>query len=194
MHYSKTISFNTPQLELLMLNKFLIPAALVATVVIAGIFAFMPVEKASTVHGTLATSTGQTTTNSNVDDEMDAQDRSLFFKFNQTAGRDSGVHTIVPKKTGKVITASYLITAVPNVATTANGNLLTAECGLVTVGQGTLGLTNATNNSVNGTVTTTAGDGLALQFDDEFAGGLSTRGGTCQITVFIDTISGETVP
>jgi len=36
------------------MNKLTIPAILVATVMVAGIFAFMPVEQASTVHTTLA--------------------------------------------------------------------------------------------------------------------------------------------
>jgi len=43
------------------LNKFTIPVILVATVLVAGIFAFMPVEKASTVHTTLQSSTAATT-------------------------------------------------------------------------------------------------------------------------------------
>ena len=41
-------------------NKFTIPAILVVTVFVAGIFAFMPVEKASTVHTTLGTTTQST--------------------------------------------------------------------------------------------------------------------------------------
>ena len=36
-----------------LMNKFAIPAILVATVMVAGIFAFMPVEQASTVHTTI---------------------------------------------------------------------------------------------------------------------------------------------
>ena len=47
------------------MNKFTIPAILVVTVLVAGIFAFMPVEKASTVHTTLQSATQadtQTTT------------------------------------------------------------------------------------------------------------------------------------
>ncbi len=42
------------------MNKFTIPAILVVTVLVAGIFAFMPVEKASTVHTTLGSSTQST--------------------------------------------------------------------------------------------------------------------------------------
>jgi len=38
------------------MNKFLIPSILTATVLIAGIFAFMPIDKASTVHTTIIAS------------------------------------------------------------------------------------------------------------------------------------------
>ena len=37
------------------MNKIVIPAILIVTVFIAGIFAFMPIDKATTVHTTLAT-------------------------------------------------------------------------------------------------------------------------------------------
>ena len=37
------------------MNKLLIPTILVATVMIAGVFAFMPIEKASTVHAGIGT-------------------------------------------------------------------------------------------------------------------------------------------
>jgi len=51
------------------MNKFAIPTILVATVMVAGMFAFMPVEQASTVHGTISggTSTGETTANTNIE-------------------------------------------------------------------------------------------------------------------------------
>ena len=39
------------------MNKLTIPAILVATVMVAGIFAFMPVQQASTVHDTIIAST-----------------------------------------------------------------------------------------------------------------------------------------
>jgi len=42
------------------MNKFTIPAILVVTVLVAGIFAFMPVEKASTVHTTLQSASSAT--------------------------------------------------------------------------------------------------------------------------------------
>jgi len=42
------------------MNKFTIPVILVVTIFVAGIFAFMPVEKASTVHNTLQTASSAT--------------------------------------------------------------------------------------------------------------------------------------
>jgi len=44
------------------MNKLTIPAILVATVMVAGIFAFMPVEQASTVHDTIITTLGGSAT------------------------------------------------------------------------------------------------------------------------------------
>jgi len=43
-----------------LMNKFAIPAILVATVMVAGIFAFSPIEEASTVHTTLQAQIGET--------------------------------------------------------------------------------------------------------------------------------------
>jgi len=45
------------------MNKLLIPAILAATVVIAGIFAFAPIDKASTVHTTITAQLVTTATN-----------------------------------------------------------------------------------------------------------------------------------
>jgi len=50
------------------MNKLTIPAILAATVLVAGIFAFMPVEQASTVHTTLATSADNTALSTDVGD------------------------------------------------------------------------------------------------------------------------------
>jgi len=48
------ITFNYDITKLFLLNKLVIPAILVATVMVAGIFAFSPVQSASTVHGTIS--------------------------------------------------------------------------------------------------------------------------------------------
>src|SRR3989338_8606613 len=46
------------------MNKLAIPAILTATIMVAGMFAFMPVEQASTVHTTLQDTTGTWQTDS----------------------------------------------------------------------------------------------------------------------------------
>ena len=49
------------------MNKLMLPAILAATVMVAGIFAFMPVQQASTVHTTLSTAADLATIDANVD-------------------------------------------------------------------------------------------------------------------------------
>ena len=49
------------------MNKLTIPTILVATVLVAGIFAFMPVQQASTVHTTLGSAADLATVDANVD-------------------------------------------------------------------------------------------------------------------------------
>jgi len=49
------------------MNKLTIPAILAATVLVAGMFAFMPVQQASTVHLTLGTAADLATVDANVD-------------------------------------------------------------------------------------------------------------------------------
>jgi len=49
------ITFNYDIIRLFLLNKLVIPAILVATVMVAGMFAFVPVQQASTVHDNVIT-------------------------------------------------------------------------------------------------------------------------------------------
>ena len=62
-----------------MLNKFTIPAILVVTILVAGIFAFIPVEKVSTVHTTLQTTASSTAQTTTLQANIDKQDRLLFY-------------------------------------------------------------------------------------------------------------------
>lgn len=173
-----------------MLNKFLIPAVLVATVVIAGIFAFMPVEKASTVHGSITT--GQTTTDTNVDAEMDAQDRTFTLSMNMSRDGSIGIYPMIPAKAGKTISGSYIIAVIPNNHTSGNaqsfGATTTFSCGLVD-GQGNiLSVPNGSRNVPgNGTLAPTAGRSVSVQYDRTN----SNTGGVCNVYLFIDSISGE---
>ena len=137
-----------------MLNKIIIPAALVATIVIAGIFAFMPVEKASTVHGSLTNT-------------VTGLDRAYYFKFNQSyasAAISTGL-TLLPAQAGVTYSGNYVITATANnrTATGLNGDFSAFKCGLV---DGTSALTtNATGGSPqSGTLANlAAGDAIKMQ-------------------------------
>ena len=71
------------------MNKIVIPAILVVTVLVAGIFAFMPIDKATTVHTTLQSAsdaTTQTTTiTDDIADEVRDQDRYVYWNIDATA-------------------------------------------------------------------------------------------------------------
>jgi hypothetical protein len=173
-------------LELLMLNKFLIPAVLVATVVIAGIFAFMPVEKASTVHGTI---------DANVDSELDALDRTIFLSMNMSRDGTKGIFTVIPAKAGKTISGSYILSVTPNNHTSSYSSGAghgfgspTFSCGLVD-GQGNiLSATNASKGvSANGTLAPTTGRAVSVQYDRTN----SNVGGVCNVYLFLDRNAGE---
>lgn len=168
-----------------MLNKILIPAALIATVIVAGIFAFMPVEKASTVHGTLATSSSITTLTTTTT----GQDRAFSFTLNMSRTADSGVHTLIPASSTRALSGSFILSAQANNAT--GGTHAAKEkfsCGVIKIG--TLGVltVNATDDwtaggskSSNGTFT--SAKGLAVQYDRSN----SNTGGLCRGTIFIDS-------
>ena len=69
------------------MNKIVIPAILAVTILLAGIFAFMPVEDASTVHTTIASN-------------IDKQDRVISYHFmtGTTALADSDNAAMLPFK------------------------------------------------------------------------------------------------
>jgi len=84
------------------MNKLTIPAILVATVMVAGIFAFMPIEKASTVHTTIQNTIGTTTGNNIAVSAL-------------TAGTDQ---TLVTASTGSTIALGHVNVNVANGAGT----------------------------------------------------------------------------
>ena len=63
------------------MNKFTIPAILAVIIFVAGIFAFVPIDEASTVHTTLQSSASATTQTSTLQGNIDKQDRILSFHF-----------------------------------------------------------------------------------------------------------------
>jgi len=164
-----------------MLNKFIIPAALFATVVIAGIFAFMPVEKASTVHGALTTS-------------ISGQNRYLFFDKNYTMFEIKSMPslTMMVIDATETVTVYTVVTATRNSAQTTGGLL---ECGAYS-GSVNLTTTNATHGSATtaaaGTTvrnaTNTISNGADIMFGPD--GNSSTIGGVCTLMIEIDTNNG----
>lgn len=185
-----------PQLKDLILNKFLIPAALIATVIIAGIFAFMPVEKASTVHGTLATASSLTSTTA---DEADNQNRAIDFYYNMShrTGLPGGNNvTIVLGESGKTFTGYATLTAIANVNQTAGTSSVITNrlnCGLQTTGEdGTVnklginatgGMTNFTRFSAANGLTANEGIAVVLANKSGIAGAGIT--GVCAGTIVL---------
>jgi len=191
-----------------MLNKILIPAALLVTVIIAGIFAFMPVEKASTVHGNLATSASVTTLTSNVESEADGQNRAITFYVNLTHGttRPGGNNvSIVLSEPGKTFTGYAILSAIPNSNGTYSGhasggntgnnygnNAPRMNCGLQTTGEdgtanklginATAGTSNFTRfSAANGL---TANEGIAVVLVNN-TNANSRSGGVCAGTIVL---------
>jgi len=82
------------------MNKIVIPVILTVTILIAGIFAFMPIDKASTVHSTLQSSSAATTQTTTLQGNIDKQDRltSYHFMTGTTALADSDNANILPFK------------------------------------------------------------------------------------------------
>jgi len=172
-----------------MLNKFLIPAALVATVVIAGIFAFIPVEKASTVHGTLATATSLTNANTNTNKSATGADKFLFFEKNYTIFDSDSVSgkTIVRLDSGTT-NGIIVIGATANAQT--DPTAASIECGATTGEDGTIIAGNATSGSatsiVNGTFSITSGTDILFGPD----GASTTIGGVCTLFIQFDVTDG----
>ena len=63
------------------MNKLLIPSILAVTIIVAGIFAFMPIDEATTVHTTLQSSTAATTQTTTLQGNIDKQDRIISYTF-----------------------------------------------------------------------------------------------------------------
>jgi len=194
--------FNTTQIEHLTLNKFIIPAALVAIITVTGVFAFMSVEKASTVHGTL-----ETNINTNTDAELDALDRGITFEINSTgvALTKGFTYVLIPAKAGKTLAGHALLTSIGNQQVAASQAVGAHECGLVTTAVGsplsTGSLTGSTSgthpfgnatrgNSTFGVLSSSilgAAEGIGVQVE----GTGQTIGGVCRVTIFLDSNSGE---
>lgn len=148
------------------MNKLVIPTILVSITLIAGIFAFMPVEKASTVHTTIAT---------NIDD----QNRAMTFAVNMTSG---DLLVLIPGETDVTFSGSYVLSSLPN----DNGNGV-LECGLTDGGSGKVSATNSTETAAAsaGLSALDSGDGISLQVKVQ-----TGASGVCQVTIVLDSAGG----
>lgn len=135
------------------------PILLAGIVMIAGIFAFVPVEQASTVHTTIA---------SNVDD----QDRAFTFVINGTEATNI---ELLPAKTDKTYSGSYTLSSEPG----AEGTL---ECGLDDGGTQLVSAANSTGGTPkSGTLDNLgSGEGIFLNY-------ITGSKGVCNVTIFLDS-------
>jgi len=162
----------------------------------AGFFAFSPVEKASTVHGSLATSTALDTQTTLISTQADNQNRAIPFSYNLTHQSCSigGVNgcsnnaTLVPASPGKALTGFISMQAIEN-ENGGVGNLVT-NCGLRTPEGSTLAF-NASSPTPPATIghtsagavnassfTTPVGEGIMVAVSN--GSGTTGIGGVCQ--------------
>jgi len=155
------------------MNKLVMPALLVSITLVTGIFAFMPVEKVSTVHTTIAT---------NIND----QNRAMTFAVNMTD--TNGEIQLIPGEAGITFTGSYVISAIPSngSGTGAAGNL---ECGLTDGNANSLGVNGSETGAVSAALGAALGvaEGIFIQVDNEDA---DPGNGVCQVTVVLDSAGG----
>ena len=146
--------------------KIALPILLAGIVMIAGIFAFMPVEQASTVHTTIAT-------------DIDNQNRAMTFAVNITAA--AGQLELIPGETGITITGSYVLSSLPSIG----GKAL--ECGLTDGGTGKVSATNSTETAPAASSLSALGanEGISLQVPG--AGG----SGVCQVTIVLTSFADQ---
>jgi len=126
------------------MNKFTIPTILAVTVLVAGIFAFMPIEQASTVHTTIQASTAQLLSLTASPTPQTAATDVATWTINQpfevvsifaTGSGDANLDALtLDVTTNLVATADYVEVFNPSQAETAAGyNALMRETNAVTV-------------------------------------------------------------
>jgi len=78
----------------MMMNKIIIPTILVATVLIVGIFALIPINPASTVHGTIVLTVGGASVTTSDSITVDDVDDDEFHQFVLSSDKPYTVHDI----------------------------------------------------------------------------------------------------
>ena len=146
------------------------PILLASIVMIAGIYAFVPVEQASTVHTTIAT-------------DIDNQNRAMTFALNMTQA--NGQIQLIAGETGQTITGTYVLSSLPGGGGAGAGSGV-LECGLTDGGTGVVSGTNSTETGpASGTLANLgSGEGIKMQVMTE-----TGAFGVCQATIIIDTFA-----
>lgn len=146
----------------------------------------MPVEKASTVHGTLA-STAQ----------LNGLDRGVYFRINQTyatAAHTASGFVVIPAQAGVTYTGTYVLTATPDNSTASGGksNRAAFECGLVDGNGQAVSGTNATGGTPGtGTLANLgANEAIRVQINTAPFVADTAYGGICEGTIFLQSGNG----
>ena len=179
------------------MNKLTIPSILAATVLIAGIFAFMPVEKASTVHSSLGMKIdGVQTTVDNIETTVTEKASALRILEHTDGDQDAGdkytvdcttdyvVIGIIANMTGTIGAGNVntLAVTVGGADIIDNEGPLTAEFG----GKGVRTLTTANIVALaDEDIVITAGEEVTDDDDEQTAirvSILATDAGTCTLT------------
>jgi hypothetical protein len=165
-------------------NKtILIPVVLSAIIVIAGIFAFMPIEKVTTVHGTLPTATTLTT-------ETQGIDQFAVYRINFTNNYKQLV-TLIPASSG-TITGHATLTAIANQVVNRTVAPIPVEqqfqCGLSTTNSEKLGINATQGNSTSLALSAvlSANEGIVV----EAVNSTNRVPGVCIITLILDSSTG----
>ena len=161
-----------------MLNNFIIPAVLASIVVIAGIFAFMPIEKVTTVHSTIV----QT---SDITSNVRGIDRYVHWEINFTNNAKQRV-TLIPASSG-TITGFAVLTAEPNHQFYGTAEKV-FRCGLSTTNNERLGINATQGNSTSLALSAvlSANEGIVV----EAVNSTNTVPGICSVTLIIDSSTG----
>ena len=162
-----------------MLNKFVIPAVLAGVVVIAGIFAFMPIEKVTTVHSTIV----QT---SDITSNVRGIDRYVHWEINFTNNAKQLV-TLIPASSG-TITGFAVLTAEPNHQFYGSAEKV-FRCGLSTTNNEKFVINATQGNSTASALRTdilSADEGIVV----EAVNSTNRVPGVCSVTLIIDSSTG----
>ena len=165
------------------LKKSIIPITLAAIIAIAGIFSALPIEKATTVHSTLPSTTSVTT-------QGNSQDEFVTFRVNFTNMPKQKV-TLIPADSG-TITGFATLTALSNSYNNTIANVQASEkqfqCGLSTTNSERLGINATQGNSTSLALSAvlSANEGIVL----EAVNSTNRIPGTCVVTLIIDSSNG----